>query len=43
MTREVRRFDGDGRVEEADVGDYEVIPDRRRAVRAAGSRSTAVR
>ena len=26
MTREVRRFDGDGRVEEADVGDYEVIP-----------------
>ena len=26
MTREVRRFDGNGRVEEADVGDYEVIP-----------------
>ena len=26
MTREVRRFDGDGRVEEADTGDYEVIP-----------------
>ena len=26
MTREVRRFDGDGRVEEADLGDYEVIP-----------------
>ena len=26
MTREVRRFDGDGRVEEEDLGDYEVIP-----------------
>ena len=26
MTREVRRFDGDGRVKEEDLGDYEVIP-----------------
>ena len=26
MTREVRRLDGDGRVEEEDLGDYEVIP-----------------
>jgi len=26
MTREVRRYDGDGRVEEEDLGDYEVIP-----------------
>ena len=26
MTREVRHFDGDGRVEEEDLGDYEVIP-----------------
>ena len=26
MTREVRRFDGDGRVEEVHTGDYEVIP-----------------
>ena len=26
MIREVRRFDGDGRVEEEDLGDYEVIP-----------------
>ena len=26
MTREVRRFDGDGEVEESDQGDYEVFP-----------------
>jgi len=26
MTREVRHFDGDGRVEEEDLGDYEVVP-----------------
>ena len=26
MTREVRRYDGDGRVEEVTTGDYEVIP-----------------
>lgn len=26
MIREVRRFDGDGRVEEEDLGDYEVFP-----------------
>ncbi len=26
MTREVRRFDSDGRVEEEDLGEYEVIP-----------------
>ena len=26
MTREVRRFDGDGRVEEKDLSDFEVIP-----------------
>ena len=26
MTREVRRYDGDGRVEEVTTGDYEVVP-----------------